>query len=269
MVHMEVGYMNLKNNPLAPKPLLKWLMGDVANIGWRSLGCAIRHAWAQYGYQVDYAVCFNNIKRVKIENALVDIQAPKIELVDQQAYRPGSASRFGWKFFPLKLLHGRRELWMDNDLVLYRRHPLIDEFLFGRQERFLFVEDANRWYGPPALDKALPPGRGISAGMLGIPAIELDGLSDSYHAKMKELGIPNELTHFTNPNIDVVGCENASVAILRLAIDGDSLCISHDDIPVGSAIQAGATSAYGMHFTGLNRGAKAELLSAFERICSP
>lgn len=266
---MAVGNMSPKKNLLAPKPLLKWLMGDVANIGWRSLVCAIKHAWEQYGYQVDYAVCFNNIKRIKIETALIDIRSPRIEFVDQQSHRPGSASRFGWKFFPLKLRHGRRELWMDNDLVLYRRHPLIDEFLFGQQERFLFVEDASRWYGPPALDKALPPGRGISAGMFGIPAIDLDRLSDSYRAKMRELGIPDELTHFTNSNIDVVGCENASVAILRLAIDGDSLCISHGDIPVGSAIQAGAIGAYGMHFTGLNRNAKPELLSAFERICSP
>jgi hypothetical protein len=191
-----------------------------------------------------------------------------VALVDQTSFRPREAAEFGWKFFPLKLHDARRELWMDNDLILYDRQPDIESFLFSPGEFLLVAQDAGRWYKPPPLDEFLPAGQGCCGGLLGIPAWPVAQMRTAFEAFLDRHGIPRELTHFTSESLAGPGRENATIGLLAMLFAPTCRWIAHADIPVGSAICRGVVGKCGMHFTGLNREANSSIEAAFRRLAT-
>ena len=248
------------------RPLFKWLIGRVREEGYDCLSLSMENAWCIYGSQVDYSICYNNIERTFLEERVAPPAGMDVSWVDQTRYRGGVATEYGWKFYPFKIQNDRRELWLDNDIVLFDRHPLVDEFLFGGAERFLFAEDIQRAYSPRSIDERIPEHLKICAGLVGIPAFPIQSILRRFRRLLATYGVPDTETHFTCRTIGQFGVENATVALLCMAYPGEFLLIDHDDIPVGKAIRDGRIGRFGMHFNGLNRGPKPEIAMAFRML---
>lgn len=249
-----------------PKPIIKWLIGPVREDGYEALRISLENFWLLYADQVEYVVCFNRIDCLTLQQMVAAPALIPIQWYDQTPDRSSAAGEFGWKFYPLKLTADRRELWLDNDLVIHKRHPNIDSFLFGKEDRFLFLEDVQRVYQPESLDAVIPIGVEICGGLVGLPARSITEIREEYVRFLRRHAIPETDTHFTAEELKLLGIENASVAVLYLCFPGQSLMISKEEIPPGKFIRSGILGHYGMHFTGLNRGPKQGVAWSFRRL---
>ena len=245
------------------KPLIKWLIGDVLPEGYLALEISIENAWQLYSDSVEYVICFNNLKLSTLKRQLKILAEIPVYFYDQSSHRSAKAGEYGWKFYPLKLTDNRRELWLDNDLILFDRHPDIDEFLFGEKEIFLFLEDIQRVYRPETLDRFIPRSLEICGGLLGLPAWPTTKIHHSYTTFLSRHDISGSDTHFTSPMLARLGIENATIALLYLCYPDVAKIISNRDIPPGKTIRTGTVGNVGMHFTGLNRGPRRAVALSF------
>ena len=113
--------------------------------------------WAgMYSFQ---AAC--NVEKIKMDIDLI--------LIDQTKYMetlkvlPFSTS---WKLYPPRIRLTQHEIFLDNDVVIYKKIPLIDEFLKSKKITFA-TEAKKRNYGN--FDKAIPEKTLINTGLFGLP----------------------------------------------------------------------------------------------------
>lgn len=142
------------------KPLIRYTIGPTAPLGMDCLKRAIFKIKQLYP-QCDIAVCYNQIKKPNIKG---------VELVDQSDFRnslkyvPKDGFNVHWKLFPPRLRLDSHEIWIDNDIIIFKHIEKINTFLDG--QIFLGYEGLHRLYGN--YENIVPKGC-FNSGVFGLP----------------------------------------------------------------------------------------------------
>ena len=158
----------------APKPGVRWTIGNASAAGWQALRLSILGAWAVFGPDAAYAVCVNScdaepMRRSlgKLPDAVAWIQVtgmnPRFLAFCDESLSEGTS----WKFSPVRCFPDRHELALDNDCILWSCPMAIRAWL-SRPSDVLLAADvvpANGAFqeitGPVALNSGIrgfPPG---------------------------------------------------------------------------------------------------------------
>jgi hypothetical protein len=170
------------------KPLFRWTVGNCLPQGLDILGESISRTTRALGLDNwDWAVCYNGVSRDELLLLQSMIGSRPVQLISQNwatcpvndnmqtpRRRDGSfeynGNRCGgtmWKVCPPRLRMETHEIVMDNDIVLLRKFPQIDEFL-AATDKALILEEPIRFYGRyDALFRSDEPC--LNSGMMGFP----------------------------------------------------------------------------------------------------
>ncbi len=211
------------------KPILRWTIGPVDKAGFQVLAYSVKLAKRIYK-EFDFYICHNGLSKPQLKI----LDKLEINLIYQQGSGL-SCVPYGvaWKLYPPRLDISRHEIFIDNDLVLFRPLEEVDWFLAG-DKRFIATEGLIRLFGTK--DWLVPRGVKINSGFFGIPPYfdfgnaidninELDCWSDRYN----EQGV-----------VATIVCrhEHRIIPIKKVSVCLDSfVCGTH-----------------GIHFCGINSG---------------
>jgi hypothetical protein len=143
------------------KPLLRWTMGGVSKQGQRLLRWSVRSVQKVYGDEFDYLICYNNLDPASLADTGLPLRPQEADAL------PLPPKGVAWKLYPPRVAPDRHEVWLDNDIIIYRRIPGLDDFL--RQDNAAVMTEGlerrcGRWDGlhPPG-------GPNLNSGLFGIP----------------------------------------------------------------------------------------------------
>lgn len=152
---------------MSVRPLVRWTVGNTNKLGMDCLGRSVR-AWRRlYREQFDMAICHNNMT----ERQLAELLKLDVELIDQHGFtdrltlKPPRRRNPCWKLYPPRLRPDAHEIIIDNDVLLRRHLPAVEELLVRNQ---MFVtEGIFRSYGQ--FEAVVPDNIKINTGMYGLP----------------------------------------------------------------------------------------------------
>lgn len=218
------------------KPLLRWTVGNVKDPGFETLAASVRHVRRLYGAEFDYVICHNGLTDRHLEK----VRRLGEPLFDQRVYfETGEGLHLepdgpAWKLYPTRLRLDRHEIVIDNDLVLYRRLPELEEFLAS--EKPLVTQAVKDSYDRFSLH--IREGFEINTGLLGFPPgfdlkprIESLPFLDQWHR------------HFD---------EQACVAAVLQHEDIILVPLGHVSVPRPN--RPYMHGLHGVHFVGVNKG---------------
>lgn len=149
----------------------RWNVGPASDAGLHCLKLSVRlvrRLWPGCRYVVRH-------------NSLSDRQRgrlPDVELVDGADHLdafPFPPRGPAWKLYPPRVAPDDHEIIIDNDLILYRRPALVEEFL-SRSDMILGTQEPTRAYNGP-LSELIPAGFHLNSGLLCLPpGFDLGGL---------------------------------------------------------------------------------------------
>lgn len=170
------------------KPLLRWTVGDCLQQGLDILAESVNRTTKTLGVDnFDWVICYNGLNRDALEFLQKAIQGKPIQLMCQSwatcpindncqtpRRRDGSfewnGNRCGgtlWKVCPARVRMETHEIVMDNDIVLLKKFPQIDEFL-SQNDKALILEEPIRFYG--RYDCLFPANEAcLNSGFMGFP----------------------------------------------------------------------------------------------------
>jgi hypothetical protein len=158
------------------KPLIRWTLGgNVHDLGIDCLKLSIKSFKKIYGNIFDYLLCYNNLneKHLKIISNF-DIQLYEQFHCEELEYKPTGCA---WKLYPPRLAFKSHEIFIDNDLIVYKRLKTIDDFLDNKIETFGL--QGYGMYGK--YEKYVPENKHINVGLFGIcPNFDLAALIKLY-----------------------------------------------------------------------------------------
>ena len=135
--------MKEKNNL---KPIVRWTIGDVSENGFICLEHSIRNFIKNYENKFNYYVCYNTINEKKLNY----VKKYPVKLLNQNNYvkelKIKPKNHPCWKLFPPRININTHEIFIDNDLVLYEKLPLINKFL-KNNDVLIITEARSRAYG--------------------------------------------------------------------------------------------------------------------------
>lgn len=153
------------------KPIVRWTIGPTVNAGLEILKYSVEKFDIIYPF-FEKIICFNQIEKTKLPkfNCEVEIYEQKTSDISIEIQNYSKSEKHGntgsaWKLLPPRLNINTHELWLDNDIVLFEKIPLIDEWL--KTNYFLGLNGKNRIYGE--YDKMIPKNLKICAGLFGLP----------------------------------------------------------------------------------------------------
>lgn len=182
------------------KPLFRWTIGNTLPQGLEILSESISKTTNAFGVDSwDWAICYNGITKEDVQNLIDVIGKMPIRLIAQnwttcpiinkcQSPRREDGSyefdgkRCGgtlWKVCPARMRMDSHEIIMDNDIVVLKKFPQIDEWL-SQKTKTLILEEPIKFYGryesimspdPPYLNSGfmgMPPGFDFGAEILKI-----------------------------------------------------------------------------------------------------
>lgn len=149
------------------KPLFRFTVGNCLPQGLEILAESINRTTKALGINNwDWAVCYNGINRDDLSFLTKAIGDKPVQLISQSwatcpvndncqtpRRKDGSFEYDGkrcggtmWKVCPARMRMETHEIVMDNDIVLLKKFPQIDEFLASR-DKALILEEPIRFYG--------------------------------------------------------------------------------------------------------------------------
>jgi len=149
------------------KPLFRWTIGNCLQQGLDILAESINRTIKALGYENwDWAICYNGLTRENLEFIQKVVGDRRIHLLPQSwatcpvndncltpRRRDGSFEWNGnkcggtmWKVCPARMRMETHEIVMDNDVILLKKFPQIDEWL-AQTEKALCLEEPIRFYG--------------------------------------------------------------------------------------------------------------------------
>lgn len=140
------------------KPLFRITVGPVKEFGVSLLRKSVRLIKKNYP-EADIVVCYN-----QIDPAILG-SIEKVNQADFADSLPYTPKKECWKLYPPRLRLNSHEIVMDNDILLFRRVPEIDEFLSSH--RPLLFEGRFRVYGK--YENLVPQPFAINSGIFGLP----------------------------------------------------------------------------------------------------
>lgn len=168
------------------KPLFRWTIGATTDQGLEILEESIFRTMRALGEENwDWMVCYNGLMPDKQDALAQIVQGRPIKLhvqtwndcpIEDEAWSPirpdGTIEMDGsvcggtlWKVCPARMRIDAHEIIMDNDLVIVKKPPQIDDFL--QSNRTLILEEPIRYYGRYA--HLIPLEDRINSGLMGCP----------------------------------------------------------------------------------------------------
>lgn len=156
---------------------IRWTIGNVSPRGFESLRLSVWGAWGIFGTEADYEVYVNTVsvddarERVGTVPDVVtwhtaDHLVPgwlRARFLDA-----GMAEGVAWKLAPLRCFPDRRELALDNDVILWDLPVALEGWLADQSpERCLLAEDVTSRLGQ---FDSVCAGRALNSGIRGLPA---------------------------------------------------------------------------------------------------
>ena len=151
------------------KPTIRWCIGGYASeAGYQCLTQSIQQFMKFYGEKFDRVILHNNCS----EEQVAFLRALPVRLIDQTQHSDSKAVNPVWKITPPRISTAH-EIFIDNDIILHKHYPLIDEFL---QNSFCFMtEGLLRRFGK--YDDRVPVWYKLNSGFWGLPPnFDLDQL---------------------------------------------------------------------------------------------
>ena len=170
------------------KPMFRWTVGDCLQQGLDILAESINRTTRALGVDNwDWVICYNGLNRDAVQFLEKAINGKPIQLLAQNwatcpisdncqtpRRKDGSfewnGNRCGgtmWKVCPARLRMETHEIVMDNDIVLLKKFPQIDEFL-SCTTKSLILEEPIRFYGK--YDCLFPKEEAfLNSGFMGFP----------------------------------------------------------------------------------------------------
>lgn len=212
------------------KPLIRWTIGRVHQYGHKSLDLSIKLINKLYGDAFDYFVCYNSIQRRELKY----LEKYNVSFIEQDpASLSCTPSGVAWKLYPPRLRMESHELFIDNDLVLFKKLDKINQFLLSNS--VIYTEGLFGLYGNYKPHVSLR--KFLNSGIIGIPP------NFNFKAKIEAIIKP------WNDYFD----EQGLVASIFSEFNGEKICISTTEIAVCNG-RILPDFTHGCHFCGLNRG---------------
>lgn len=142
------------------KPLFRITIGSVSNHGYHLAKLNYKLLKKNYP-EADVVFCYNNIheKFVKRFDYCSINQKMYINSISIKPFKES------WKLYPPRLRIESHEVVLDNDVLLFKRIPEIDEFLSSNKGLMLYAE--RRVYG--SFDGLIEKKLNINSGIFGLP----------------------------------------------------------------------------------------------------
>ena len=162
------------------RALIRWTIGgNVSADGLEILGVSISFMKKIYGDIADFMICYNNIKEESLSRFEVPLFKQYHDPWNFHEYEPTAEM---WKMYPPRLRYEAHEIVMDNDLIIFKKFDMLDEFFCGNHT--LLLQGRERNYG--SYDHLVPQPYAINSGFYGLPpnfdfgtGIEMACLTDS------------------------------------------------------------------------------------------
>jgi hypothetical protein len=174
----------LKTNRI-PRLTIRWTIGDVSEYGFVALRLSVWGMWNLLGNTPSYVICANTIPLGQAQartGSLPDVVSWRDVSAEfptflQSYFDEYKAEGVGWKFAPLRLSPGCRELAFDNDCIIWELPAAMRNWL-QTPGSFLFAEDVQPCFGQFSVMcgraarnsgiRGLPPGFDLGQAMLEV-----------------------------------------------------------------------------------------------------
>jgi hypothetical protein len=215
------------------KPLIRITLGDVSQDGLDLLKLSVKKLKKLYS-ECDVYVCYNTIKKEKLEN--IDCDLICCENTKDVEYAPYKEM---WKMYPPRLRIDSHEIVIDNDLLIFSRIKEIDNFFNGNHA--VLLRGKARSYGK--YEHLVPMPYAFNSGFYGMPPYF------DFSEKIKE-ACKNDLFRKWENWCDDQGVIAYALTSIEFKIIEPNVIIN--SFPDEDKILTETIN--GVHFIGLNRG---------------
>lgn len=230
------------------KPIVRWTVGEVSQLGIECLNLSIEKFINLYGNLFDYYVCYNNIELSQIHF----LKKYKVNFLNQKKYRNSLLinpidNNPCWKLYPPRINKEVHEIFIDNDLIIFKKIPLIDEFL-NSKNLFLITQAYNRSYASSLRNLIR---NNLNSGLIAIPPGF--NFKERINQIIKEHNISWISSHFQEQAVVSKIIEENNFKIIKLS----EIYVCYEKL-----IKAN----YGYHFVGINSNFITKFFKAFKLI---
>lgn len=216
--------------------IMRWVIGDCNLSGFETLKESINRVKSLYP-EMELIICHNNLKSEQLE-FIKKLDTPLFDQTSRKYHK--TPEKAEWLLYPPRLRLKSHEIRIDNDLILTKRHPVIDEFLSRKDMLFATIgfKKSVPKYG--SYNDCVPIENGaLNSGICGFPPHFR--LGDEIRKFYKKFG--ERPYRHTNPQ-----------GILAYIIKTQKYkLISNEDIRILRCIDPLVQGAYGYHLVGVNR----------------
>jgi hypothetical protein len=144
------------------KPIIRWTIGNVHHAGFQTLAHSVKLFKRVYN-NFDLFVCHNVLSDSQIDF----LKSLNVNLVKQSSGTLICEPRgVAWKLYPPRIDITRHEIFIDNDVLIFKTLDEIQWFL-DSDKCFIITEALRRLFGHS--DKHVPEGLKLNSGLFGIP----------------------------------------------------------------------------------------------------
>jgi hypothetical protein len=227
-------------------PGVRWTIGDVSPRGFEALRLSIHGAVRLFGQAARYVVYVNSME-LSAARALTGPVPDAVEWREAPREPPavlrehldaGMAEGVAWKFAPLTAFADRRELALDNDVILWEAPRALSAWLDGPPDGRLVAEDVAAGHGAFAdLCGAEPRNSGIRGTPAGYDLAA--ALGEVLRRRPVRLG--SEL-------------DEQGLQVAALSLEGPPFVVRTEDVSICSPFwpHQPELGRCGAHFVGLN-----------------
>lgn len=238
------------------KPIVRWTLGPTrCPEAIECLQNSIRYFQHFYKDKFDYFVMNNSSIKLQVDAEVVD-QFQFINDLKFPAFGPA------WKLFPPRLRIDSHEIFIDNDLILFAKHPIIDQFLNSRDMIFCTEGYAKRF---GVFQNLITKNIKLNSGFFGLPPnfdfkTRIEEVSNIFDLP-PFFNFKHELEHrhkkigYAKMFFDIFSRydEQGCVSLILTNYDNFKL-VPIKDISV--CVDKLKIGFFGVHFVGLNAGRK-------------
>lgn len=149
------------------KNIVRWTIGNVSNEGMECLKRSVCNFVQLYKNEFRYFICHNNVEEKKI----IWSSKYNIDLINQEKHineldiHPPSEKNPCWKLYPPRIDINSYEIFIDNDLIIYKKIDLEEAI---KSNIFIVSEALEKNYG--SFNKKINTAPNFNSGFFGIPA---------------------------------------------------------------------------------------------------
>ena len=232
------------------KPIVRWTIGDVSKEGFVTLYHSVKNFINLYKDNFEYFICYNNIteKQLNIVKNFPIVFINQHNYINELKLNPICGNPC-WKLYPPRLDLNRHEIFIDNDLIIYKKIPIIDNFL--NKNNLLFISEAiMRSYGN--FLKYITISENLNTGIFGLyPNFD-------FKLKINNIIEDKKIIKWSN-HLDEQGLVSLIFQNYNFElIDLNQIYVCHKSFKLKKG-------KYGIHFVGLNNK-KFQYIDAFKQI---